>query len=103
MKRLLFCAVLAFASITPARSEDLPPWREGYLDIHHISTGQGNAAFLVLPDGTTLLIDAGAADQEFARSVAPLKSFPPKPDGSRSSAAWIADYIRQFAPPGRKP
>ena len=103
MKRLLFCAVLAFASIAAARSEELPAWREGYLDIHHISTGQGNAAFLVLPDGTTLLIDAGAADQEFARSVAPLKSFPPKPDGSRSPAAWIADYIHQFAPPGRKP
>ena len=41
MKRLLFCAVLAVASIASARSEELPP--------------------------------------------------------------WIADYIRQFAPPGRKP
>ena len=39
-------------------------WNAGFpgtLDIHHISTGRGNATFFVLPDGTTLLVDAGAA------------------------------------------
>ena len=102
MKRFLVCALLAL-SAPSIQAEELPPWREGFLDIHHISTGQGNAAFLVLPDGTTMLIDAGAADQDFARSVAPLKSFPPKPDATRTPAAWIADYIRQFAPAGRRP
>ncbi len=48
------------------------------LDIHHIHTGRGNAAFVHFPDGTTLLIDAGAipettsprAGQSIARYIA---------------------------------
>jgi len=36
-----------------------PPWTQGHLDIHQISTGRGNAALVILPDGTTLLVDAG--------------------------------------------
>ncbi len=79
----------------------LPPWTEGYLYIHHISTGRGNAAYVVMPDGTSLLIDAGETDQEFIRSVAPLKPFPPRPDAEHAAGYWIADYIRQFAPRGR--
>jgi hypothetical protein len=101
-EKFFLCALLALWALS-AGAEQLPAWREGYLDIHHISTGRGNAAFLVLPDGTTMLIDAGAADPDFVRSVAPLKAFPPKPDASRTPGAWIADYIRQFAPPGRAP
>lgn len=79
----------------------LPPWTEGYLYIHHISTGRGNASYIVMPDGTTMLIDAGAADPEFIASVAPLKPFPPRPDAIHSAGYWIADYIRTFAPPRR--
>ncbi|HMH69143.1 MAG TPA: metallohydrolase [Pinirhizobacter sp.] len=79
----------------------LPPWTDGYLYIHHISTGRGNAAYIVMPDGTTMLIDAGESDPEFVKSVAPLKAFPPLPDGTHSSGYWIANYIRQFAPAGR--
>lgn len=36
-------------------------WQKGYLDIHFIHTGKGNASFMVFPDGTTLLYDAGDA------------------------------------------
>lgn len=79
----------------------LPPWTEGYLYIHHVSTGRGNAAYIVMPDGTTLLIDAGETDQAFIKSVAPLVSFPPRPNGDHSAAYWISDYIRQFAPRDR--
>jgi len=101
MYRIVIALFLTLSVLSASRADELPAWREGYLDIHHISTGKGNAAFLILPDGTTLLIDAGAADEDFIRSVAPLKAFPAKPDGTRTPAAWIADYIRQFAPPGR--
>lgn len=84
-----------------ARQQVLPPWTDGYLYIHHISTGRGNAAYIVMPDGTTMLIDAGEADPEFVKSVAPLKAFPALPDATHSAGYWIANYIRQFAPPGR--
>lgn len=79
----------------------LPKWSRGDLDIHHISTGRGNATYFVLPDGTTMLIDAGESDPAFNKSVRPLKPFPPVPDGAHSAAYWIADYIRQFAPHDR--
>ncbi|MBK7870337.1 MAG: hypothetical protein IPJ74_06425 [Saprospiraceae bacterium] len=81
----------------------LPPWQEGFLDIHHISTGRGNAAYLVFPDGTTILIDAGDISDTHPRTLSPRNSSR-KPNASpRSAAAWIADYIRQFAPVNRPP
>src|SRR5581483_1941370 len=64
----------------PETTGTLPPWTAGYLYIHHISTGRGNSAYIVMPDGTTLLIDAGETDQEFIKSVAPLEPFPPRPN-----------------------
>ncbi|WP_254063380.1 metallohydrolase [Rhodanobacter sp. L36] len=90
-------------SNSPVSTEQptLPPWTEGYLYIHHISTGRGNSAYIVMPDGTTMLLDAGEADPEFVRSVAPLVAFPARPDATHSAGYWIADYIRQFAPQGR--
>ena len=95
------CATAPWAVAAPDNASRLPAWSEGYLDIHHISTGRGNATYFVLPDGTTMLIDAGEADPEFAERVKPLKAFPPLPDGEHSAGYWIADYIRQFAPAGR--
>lgn len=70
------------------------PWTPGTLDIHHISTGQGNSTFFVLPDGTTMLLDAGAATPPVAT---------PRPDASRSAGEWIARYITRMAPSGRDP
>lgn len=101
--RLAVAALPVLASIAaePAAAEALPAWSEGYFDIHHISTGRGSSAYFVFPDGTTMVIDAGESDPAFVDSVRPLKPFPPRPDGKRSAAYWIADYIRQFAPAGR--
>jgi beta-lactamase superfamily II metal-dependent hydrolase len=65
----------------------LPLWTEGCLDIHHINAGRGEAAFLILPDGTTLLVDAGAAPAEAGWTT------PPKPDDSRQPGEWMARYI----------
>src|SRR5215210_1958807 len=53
-----------------------PKWTAGTLDIHHINTGLGNAAFLMFPDGTTMLIDAGNGGN------LPPRGTPPKPDAS---------------------
>ncbi|WP_263359449.1 ComEC/Rec2 family competence protein [Acidicapsa ligni] len=74
----------------------LEPWQPGFLDIHHINTGRGNSALTIMPDGTSLLIDAGAsATQGPAMNVV-------KPDASKRPGEWIAGYIqRQLTATGR--
>ncbi|MYM96059.1 ComEC/Rec2 family competence protein [Duganella vulcania] len=67
----------------------LQPWQPGWLDIHHLATGRGNATFVILPDGSSLLIDAGASNNELTVSA------PPRPDGSRRAGVWIARYLRR--------
>jgi beta-lactamase superfamily II metal-dependent hydrolase len=78
-----------FASEPPAALAQLTPWQPGFLDIHHINTGRGNSTLTVMPDGTSLLIDAGAvATQGPAMNAA-------RPDGSRRPGEWIARYIER--------
>ncbi len=85
-------------------SKPLPAWKEGQLDIHFIQTGRGNSSFLVFPDGTTLLVDAGDLNvTEFEKSNYPLKVSPAVPDASRRPGEWISSYIRQVFPAGRTP
>lgn len=67
-----------------------PDWTVGYLDIHHISTGKGECMFAILPDGTTMMIDAGETGTD-------KRNF--KPDGSRSSGEWISRYILRMMRP----
>jgi len=45
---------------TPPVAKTLPTWKPGVLEIHHIATNRGNSALLILPDGTTMMVDAGA-------------------------------------------
>src|SRR5690606_18308430 len=79
--------VFIFHACPASSQERLPPWSEGYLDIHAINTGKGECTFFILPDGTTLLVDAGAALSE--KPWAP----DPKPDGSRTPGSWISRYV----------
>jgi len=75
-------ALFLFLSLSLAaqESKSLPPWTRGTLDIHQISTGHGNAAFYVFPDGTTMLVDAGAV-------------------GDDTTGAKIARYIERMMAP----
>jgi beta-lactamase superfamily II metal-dependent hydrolase len=82
---MLFPAVIARGE-TPG--DALAPWSRGTLDVHHINTGRGNATLFVLPDGTTLLVDAGDG------GALPPRGTPPRPDASRPPAEWIARYVR---------
>lgn len=91
---VLFAAAgLASGQQTGAR---LPAWTPGTFDIHQIHTGRGNAALLVFPDSTTMLLDAGAISE---RSD-PLETGPAYPNASRTPAEWIAHYAVQAAPSG---
>lgn len=73
----------------------LEPWTPGSLEIHHISTGRGNVAFLLCPDGTTLLIDAGAQYPSGDALHSEKFLISPKPDGTRRPGQWIARYIER--------
>ncbi len=71
--------------------EYLSEWKEGYMDIHQISTGRGNAAFLQLPDGTTMLVDMG----DLGASTKDI--MPAMPSNTFTPAEWVAKYIDNFA------
>lgn len=78
------------------KHESLPDWQEGYLDIHQISTGRGNAAFLIFPDGTTMLIDAGDLGEYTDGTQEIMKAMP---NASKRPAEWIAQYVKHFSQP----
>ena len=91
--RFLFATVLLAITTLTTRAEDvvgqpIAPWQPGMLDIHQISTGRGNAGLYILPDGTTLLVDAGEQIGQRPNYT------PPRPDGTRSPSEWIVRYLR---------
>lgn len=79
-------SVIAGQTAAAAVGSVLPPWTPGTLDIHHLATGRGNASFVRLPDGTTLLVDAGDAGGDAGTSAST----------SQSAGASIAGYIRSM-------
>ena len=88
--------VSAFA-LPDAAGATLSPWQPGTLDIHHINTGRGNSTLAILPDGTSLLIDAGASSTQ---GPAMCEA---RPNASLRPGQWIASYIqRQLKPTNRK-
>ena len=87
----------ADTSWMPQGGDPMPAWREGLLDIHHINTGRGSAAFVRMPDGTSMLIDAGELSPLDARTHT-ARNAAPQPDSSRKPFEWIADYLRMAAP-----
>ena len=84
-----------------AQNGKLPRWQKGYMDIHHISTGRGNATFMVFPDGTTMIFDAGEISDTHPRTRSARNSSP-RPDATRPAHEWLALYILEFSPQGRR-
>lgn len=99
---LVLASVFLVITTAAARGDDvagqaIAPWRPGMLDIHQISTGRGNAGLYLLPDGTTLLVDAGELPRKTARHT------PDRPDGSRSAGERIVRYIGRALAQQAKP
>lgn len=101
MMKKIFCYsvimslwLFSFACQAQEVGDALPTWQKGYLDIHHINTGCGNCAYVIFPDGTTMLIDAGENSAKADRHV------PPKPNENKAPGEWIVDYIQDIAPNG---
>jgi len=89
---LLAPLLLAVPATAQVIGEPFPTWTPGTLDIHQISTGRGNCAFFVLPDGTTMVVDAGELNGDNPRFA------PARPDGSRAAGEWLVRYIRNMHP-----
>ena len=73
----------------------LPPWQEGYLDIHAINSGRGECTFFILPDGTTMLVDAG---ESYKRTPTKYPYVPARPDEQTPAHEVYANYIHHFMP-----
>ena len=106
MKRIVLIVLLSLAVVLftagyngrKARvGETLPAWSEGYFDIHTISTGRGECLLLIMPDGTTMVVDAG----EFSREGKKHKNVLQRPNANTRPTKAFADYIRHFLPQGR--
>ncbi len=99
--RLLVLFLIGVISLAKAfaltRGDQIPSWKEGMMDIHHINTGRGDATYVIFPDGTTLLIDAGDMSETRPRTLS-VRNAPLVPNHSKSAPEWIVDYIKQFTP-----
>jgi hypothetical protein len=98
LRRMLLRAILAAplpawsaaaAMLRDVPGQPLPAWQPGWLDIHHIATGRGNASFVQFPDGTSLLVDAGASLNGTDVSMAT------RAGTSRRAGKWIGRYVRR--------
>lgn len=92
---ILLCSVFIIQLQAQTVGEALPSWTPGVLDIHEISTGRGCATFFILPDGTTMIYDAGEFTQTNASWRIP-RYVHAKPDSTMASGEWIARYIQRL-------
>jgi beta-lactamase superfamily II metal-dependent hydrolase len=94
-RRAALTAMAAGVLARPAEARDregdavgqsLLPWRRGHLDIHHIATGRGDSTLVIGPDGSSLMIDAGASRGPVPPGLAP------RPNDSLRPGQWIGRY-----------
>ena len=86
-------------STAPKVGEVLPAWEEGIMDIHFINSTTGESVFIVMPDGTQLLIDAAsstvATNSNANTTNTGIRSrWDPTKTNTRGSQI-ITDYIRK--------
>ncbi len=92
----VFCIYLIEIPATAQlKTDTLESWKKGYLDIHFINTGRGNCSFIVMPDGTTMMTDAGDLNADaFNKSYAPMYSPPKFPNASFTAGEAIFNHIK---------
>lgn len=72
---------------TISSSGTIRPWKEGYLDIHFINTGTGECSFIIMPDGTQMLVDMASTNSSDVIWH--------KPDNTRKPDVWISRYLNR--------
>ena len=80
---LLFGAETLYAGKHSKVGQKIAPWEEGYLDIHFINTCTGESSFIIMPDGTQMLVDVGGAVLTVELSLVQI------PDDSKSPVEYI--------------
>ena len=84
----LLLSVVSASAQKPAKvGKKLPAWEAGYLDIHFINTCTGESSFIIMPDGTQMLVDVGGALVEDELALEPI------PDETKRPGEWINRYI----------
>jgi hypothetical protein len=90
-RRRFIGGVVASVAATRLRAQligAMEPWSRGFLDIHHVSTGRGNCVLAICPDGTSVMVDAGAKAGVGADLAVP------RPNVSRRPGEWIGRYAK---------
>ena len=90
---LAFCMFIVGCHSNQETGKRYVGWKPGEMEIHHIYTGRGESNFMIFPDGTTMLVDAGDWDPKDYSKMCVLL-----PDSSRRAGTWIARYIERVNP-----
>ena len=64
-KRIIISAIILLSALLYELSGNInpfPEWEEGLMHIYFLDVGQADCTFVIMPDGETLLIDAGNND-----------------------------------------
>lgn len=85
--------------VVPKVGEVIPAWEEGVMDIHFINSTTGESVFVIMPDGTQLLIDAASStvatnNKSNTTNTGIRSRWDPTKTNTRGSQI-IADYIRK--------
>lgn len=85
--------LLARGAADPAVGKTWKGWRKGRFQVHFIYTGTSESMFIIMPDGTSMLLDCGDHD--------PANPLPLLPGPERRGGEWIARYVLKVNPRGR--
>ncbi len=69
-------------------------WKKGEFQVHFIYTGVCESMFIIMPDGTTMLLDCGDHNA-VGRGE---KAVPVLPSPNRHAGEWIARYVTRVNP-----
>lgn len=89
----LILTYLSVSILSVYGQDQMPPWQEGWMDIHTVATGAGESTFIIMPDGTTMMIDAGDVTNNTKEHDYP--NF--MDDPQRTVAGRLAEYVMDFS------
>ncbi len=94
MRQCILLAAMVLSFATMAAQETLTDWQKGWMDIHTVAVGAGECTFVIMPDGTTMMIDAG----DVTKSSKDPHNYPNfMDDPSRTVGERTAEYILDFS------